>query len=95
MLKVGKYFIAMKGNVDKEINYQKTLEKLNCLQIDLIEFKLPIENSNRALIKIKKIFPTKKIFPRKYNEMKKNPLVWFFLFPRNFPKCIELFSKIL
>ena len=75
MLKVGKYFIAMKGNVDKEINYQKTLEKLNCLQIDLIEFKLPIENSNRALIKIKKIFPTKKIFPRKYNEIKKNPLV--------------------
>ena len=75
MLKIGKYFIAMKGSMDKEVNYQNTLKKLNCTQIDLIEFKLPIENSNRTLIKIKKIFPTKKIFPRKYNEMKKNPLV--------------------
>ena len=75
MIKVGKYFIAMKGCIDKEINYQNTLEKLNCTQIDLIKFKLPIENSNRTLIKIKKIFPTKKIFPRKYNDIKKNPLV--------------------
>lgn len=75
MLKIGKYFIAMKGSIDKEINYQNALEKLNSSQIDLIKFRLPIENSNRTLIKIQKIFPTKKIFPRKYNEMKKNPLV--------------------
>ena len=75
MLKVGKHFIAMKGSIDKEVDYQKTLEILNCIPKKLIKFKLPIEDSNRTLIKIQKIFPTKKIFPRKYNEMKKNPLV--------------------
>lgn len=74
MLKVGKYFIAMKGNIENEIDYTDALDKLNSSQIELMKFKLPIEESNRTLIKILKNKTTPKLFPRKYIEIKKNPL---------------------
>ena len=74
MLKVGKYFIAMKGNIENEIDYNYALQKLNALQIDLMKFKLPHEESNRTLIKIIKNKPTSKLFPRKYTEIKRKPL---------------------
>jgi len=74
MLKVGKYFIAMKGNMENEIDYKYAMNKLNSIQKDIIKFKLPYEESNRTLIKIEKINKTQKIFPRKYNEIKRNPL---------------------
>lgn len=74
MLKVGKYFIAMKGNIENEIDYTYALDKLNALQIELIKFKLPIEESNRTLIKILKNKTTLKLFPRKYIEIKRKPL---------------------
>ena len=74
-LKVGKYFIAMKGNIENEIDYNYALNKLNASQSDIIKFKLPKEDSNRTLIKIIKNTNTKKIFPRKYNEIKRNPLI--------------------
>ncbi len=71
---VGKYFIAMKGNIDSEPDFSNALKKLNCKLEKIIQFKLPIENSNRSLIKIKKEGITQKLFPRKYSEIKKNPL---------------------
>jgi len=74
MLKVGKYFIAMKGNIENELNYSNALNKLSALQENIIMFKLPYEESNRTLIKIIKNKPTSKIFPRKYFEIKRNPL---------------------
>jgi len=98
MLKVGKYFIAMKGNLEKELEYKNALNQLNSILGNIIKFKLPIENSNRTLIKIIKNKATLKKFPRKYVEIKRKPLVWFplfFYFPKNFPKTIELFPKIL
>ena len=53
---------------------QNALLKLDC-NIEQIEyFNLPIENSNRTIIKIKKVKKTSKIFPRKYNEIKNKPL---------------------
>ena len=73
-LKIGKYFIAMKGNIEKEIDYKYALNKLNSTQIDLIKFKLPNEESNRTLIKIQKNSKTSKVFPRKYIEIKRKPL---------------------
>ena len=73
-LKIGKYFIAMKGNIEKEIDYKYALNKLNSIQIDLIKFKLPNEESNRTLIKIQKNSKTSKVFPRKYIEIKRKPL---------------------
>lgn len=73
-VKVGKYFIAMKGNIKNEPSYSSSLIKLNCIQDNIIEFELPVENSKRSLIKIVKQKPTPKLFPRKYNDIKKKPL---------------------
>lgn len=74
MLKVNKYFIAMKGNLDNEIDYNYGLDKLDSKQIDIIKFLLPYEESNRTLIKILKIKSTSKLFPRKYIDIKRKPL---------------------
>ena len=74
LVKVGKYFIAMKGNIQNEPNYENAIIKLNCSLENIIEFKLPVEESNRSLIRIIKEKSTNKLFPRKYSEIKKNPL---------------------
>ena len=74
MLKCNKCFVAMKGNMDNEIDYNYALNKLNSIQKNIIKFKLPYENSNRTLIKIEKVKSTSKLFPRKYSEIKRNPL---------------------
>lgn len=74
MLKVGKYFIAMKGNLENEIDYSYAIDRLNSNQINILKFKLPIEESDRTLVKIIKEKSTQKIFPRKYNEIIKKPL---------------------
>ena len=74
LVKVGKYFIAMKGNIQNEPNFKNAIETLNCNLDNTIEFKLPIENSNRSLIKIRTEKSTNKLFPRKYSDIKKKPL---------------------
>ena len=74
LVKIGKYFIAMKGNIENEPKYDNAINKLNCSLGNIINFKLPIENSNRSLVKIIKENHTPKLFPRKYSDIKKNPL---------------------
>ena len=74
LVKIGKYFIAMKGNIEQENNFDNALEKLNCSLGNILKFKLPIEESNRCLIKIVKEKSTSKLFPRTYNDIKKRPL---------------------
>ncbi len=74
MLKIGKCFIAMKGNIENELDYTKALIKLSSSQKNIIKFKLPYEESNRTLIKIIKTKETNKLFPRKYIEIKRTPL---------------------
>lgn len=74
LVKINNYFIAMKGNLDNESNYENALKELNCKDDNIIKFKLPIEKSNRSLIKIKKENTTNKKYPRKINEIKKNSL---------------------
>ena len=74
LVNVGKYFIAMKGNIENEPDYNNAIKKLNCRLGNIIKFKLPIEESNRSLIKIIKEKSTSKLFPRKYSEVKKRPL---------------------
>ena len=75
MLKVNGYFIPMKANISQEIIESKNaLEKLDCEIISQVEFELPKEQSKRTLIKIRKNKQTKKLFPRKYSEIKKRPL---------------------
>lgn len=48
-------FVAMKANVDDElVGIDKTLTKNNCLVENIEKFNLPKENSNRALVLIRK-----------------------------------------
>lgn len=74
LVKAGKYFIAMKGNIENEPDYSNAIKKLDCSLGNIVKFKLPIEESNRSLIKIRKEKSTSKLFPRKYSEIKKKPL---------------------
>lgn len=75
MVKKGKYFIAMKGNLEKE---QKTFD--NAMKLlktsikDIEEFTLPIEMSKRTLIKFEKLEITNKKYPRKFSDIKNKPL---------------------
>ena len=75
MIKVNGYFIPMKANISQEIiDSQNALKQLDSEIISQVEFELPKEQSKRTLIKIRKNKQTKKIFPRKYSEIKKRSL---------------------
>ena len=73
LVKVNKYFIAMKGNED--ITQSKNaLEILKGKIVKKCEFLLPIENSQRTIIEIEKTAITPEKYPRRYAEIKKRPL---------------------
>lgn len=75
MVKVNKYFIPLKANLTEELEESKNaLKKLNSKIIKIEHFLLPVEESNRTIIKIQKLSSTQKLFPRKYSVIKKNPL---------------------
>ncbi len=72
-LKVGGYLVAMKGLMNEELQESNDIiSKLNCKIVSVTEFKLPIEESTRTLVKIKKIGKTDIKYPRKYSLIKKN-----------------------
>ena len=73
ILKQNGYFIPMKANIENE-NYENALKILNCTIEKKYKFLLPIEQSNRTIIKIKKEKPTSKKYPRKNNLIKNKPL---------------------
>ena len=75
LLKINGQFVAMKSNVEEEIiNINKTCILLNCSLIKKEEFDLPIENSLRTLLVFQKNCPTNEKYPRKFEQIKKNPL---------------------
>jgi 16S rRNA (guanine527-N7)-methyltransferase len=68
-------FLVMKGNCQDEIiNSQKAINILGGTIIKEINFKLPIELSDRTIIVIKKEKATPKKYPRLYQQILKNPL---------------------
>lgn len=72
LVKVNHSFIAMKANIDDELEESKELIKRLGGKVEKVEkFLLPIENSNRALIKITKTSPTNRKYPRTINKIKK------------------------
>ena len=74
MTKEGKYFIPLKANVQEELNeVEHALKELNAKLIEKKEFLLPIENSNRTILKFQKEKDNKK-YPRRNSEIKKNRL---------------------
>lgn len=75
LVKVNGYFIAMKSNIDNEINnINNYYQKLNIKEINKIVFELPIENSLRTLIKYQKIDKTNTKYPRKYADIIKKEI---------------------
>ena len=56
--------------INSSVKSSKLHSNVNSKLEEVIEFKLPIEESNRCLIKIVKNNSTPKLFPRKYNEIK-------------------------
>ena len=76
MLKVGGYFIALKGaGYEEEINNSiNAFKKLNCHIESIFETELPESKEKRAIIRIKKDKETNKKYPRQYSDIKKLPL---------------------
>ena len=72
LIKINKYFIAMKGNFNEE--YKNALKELKLKEESSIEFDLPKEEGHRTLIKIVKKEKTPEKYPRKYSEIKKKQL---------------------
>ena len=71
-VKVNGYLIAMKGNIDSELEESKDMiDKLNGKIENIYNFNLPFEFSQRNIIKIKKINKTPNIYPREYSKIKK------------------------
>lgn len=75
LVKVNGYYIAMKGDISKEIVgidiYEK---KLDIKEVKRLSFELPKENSIRTLIKYQKIAKTNIKYPRRYTEIKKKEI---------------------
>ena len=71
IVKVNGLFVAMKANIEEEIeNSTEILKKLDS-KIEKIEtFYLPIENSIRNIIMIQKQKPTNNLYPRRIEKMK-------------------------
>ena len=75
LIKINKYFIAMKGNISQEEKEaQQAFSKLDAFILNSETFLLPLENSYRTIMMISKKNVTNKSFPRKFSEIKKKPL---------------------
>lgn len=72
LVSINGYFIPLKGNVEEELSIAKDLiNKLNGVIEDTTTFSLPIEESTRNILKIKKNGPTPNGYPRTYDKMQK------------------------
>lgn len=68
-------FIAMKADAQNEIEMSKNgIKTLGGKIKDIVKFNLPIENSQRTLIKVEKVSETPNIYPRSYDKIIKKPL---------------------
>ncbi|MNN39174.1 Ribosomal RNA small subunit methyltransferase G [compost metagenome] len=76
-MKPGGVFAAMKGN-DPEEEIKEAAYSMKELKGSLVEshnFNLPVENSERHIVLIKKTAPTPKKYPRKAGTPLKTPLI--------------------
>lgn len=75
IIKINKNFVAMKANIDEELeNCKNAMQKLSLELVDRKEFILPKEESKRNLLLLKKKKATEKKYPRSSGEIKKKPL---------------------
>ncbi len=75
LVKVNGYFIPLKGSVEEEcLDAINAIKVLNVKEIQKIEFKLPVENSTRTIIKYQKLKSTNKKYPRSFKEISNSSL---------------------
>ncbi len=75
MVKVGKFFLAMKANVEEELlQSQNALKQLESEILKMDSFPLPKNQGQRTLLLIKKQKNCNKKYPRRFAEIKKHPL---------------------
>ena len=75
LVKVNGYYIAMKGNIEKETeNIENYYKKLNICLKEEKKFQLPIEHSKRTLLIYNKEKETNLKYPRRYNDIKKKEI---------------------
>lgn len=68
-------FIPLKGDIDNELKESAdTLKVLNSEIIKITEFLLPIENSKRTILSIKRKGIIDDLYPRVYDKIVKKPL---------------------
>ena len=69
------YFIFLKSEVEEELNESKNALKILNLKLEKKEsFLLPIENSKRTILKIKKEKENSNKYPRNFTKIKQKPL---------------------
>lgn len=74
-LKLNGTLVFMKANCEEELlGIDKKITKLDLAILDINKFILPVEGSNRTIIKLEKLAKTNKIYPRSVDKIKKNPL---------------------
>lgn len=75
MTKINGLMIALKGNVEEELNKSSSaIKKLDIKLVDKCEFRLPQEESIRNILVFQKLKKTNIKYPRTYAEIKKNSL---------------------
>ncbi len=73
MIKINGFFVPLKGEIKDEIEESKSKIKEIGIKIEkIINYKLPIENSTRNIIILKKIAKTDDKYPREYNKIIKD-----------------------
>lgn len=72
-LKISGHLILMKSSFEEELSdAEKIIRDIGGEVININTFKLPIENSQRALINIKKVRKTEAKYPRSIDKIKKS-----------------------
>ncbi len=74
-LKINGNLVFMKANCDEEFKkVSGKIDKLGVIVENINKFKLPVENSSRTLINLRKVKKTIEKYPRNLNEIKKDYL---------------------
>ena len=72
-LKINGYFLPLKSHFEEELSISKEkIKNMGCILEDTINYYLPIENSQRTILKIKKRQKTQEMYPRDYSKIIKD-----------------------
>ncbi len=75
LVKVGGLFVAMKAELDAELEEAKSaIKTLGGEIVDIINLELPDNMGKRSIVIIKKVKPTDKKYPRAFAKIKERPL---------------------